>query len=71
MGEQATITAKIPIEHKEKLRKHGVNVNRLIIDAIARKVHRLSSEELLMLRFGAIVLSPKPKAFAYRWWSGD
>lgn len=34
-------------------------------------VEGMTEEELLMLRFGAIVLSPKPKAFAYRWWSGD
>ncbi|MCX6649223.1 MAG: hypothetical protein NTV61_07525 [Candidatus Bathyarchaeota archaeon] len=45
MGEQATITAKIPVEHREKLRKHGVNINRLINDAIAREVHRLDEEE--------------------------
>jgi len=45
MGEQATITAKIPVEHKEKLRKHGVNINRLINEAIAREVHRLDEEE--------------------------
>ena len=45
MGEHATVTAKIPVEHKEKLRKHGVNINRLINEAIAREVHRLDEEE--------------------------
>ena len=45
MGERVTITAKIPAEHKEKLRKHGVNINRLINDTIAREVHRLDEEE--------------------------
>ena len=45
MGEQATITAKIPVEHKEKLRKYGVNINRLINEAVAHEVHRLDEEE--------------------------
>jgi len=45
MGEQAIITAKIPAEYRDKLRKHGVNVNRLINDAVAREVQRLDEEE--------------------------
>ncbi len=49
MGEQATITAKIPLEHKEKLRKHRVNINRLINDAVAREVRRLDEEEYQVL----------------------
>ncbi len=45
MGEQATITAKIPIEHREKLRKHGININRLINEIVAHEVHRLDEEK--------------------------
>ncbi len=49
MGDQATITAKIPIDYREKLKKHGVNVNKLINEAVAREVHRLDEEEYQQL----------------------
>ena len=62
MGEQATITAKIPIEHKEKLRKHGVNINRLINEAVAREVHRLDEEEYqAILKEAAKILRKIPE----------
>lgn len=62
MGEQATVTAKIPVEHKEKLRKHGVNINRLINEAVAREVHRLDEEEYqAILKEAAKILRKIPE----------
>lgn len=62
MGEQTTITAKIPIEHKEKLRKHGVNINRLINEAVAREVNRLDEEEYqAILKEAAKILRKIPE----------
>ena len=62
MGEQATITAKIPIEHKLKLRKHGVNINRLINEAVAREVQRLDDEEYqTILKEAAKILRKIPE----------
>ena len=40
-----TVTAKIPGEYREKLRRHGVNINRLVNDAVEREVRRLDEEE--------------------------
>jgi hypothetical protein len=40
-----TITAKIPVEYKEKLKKHGINLNQLINKAIARELQRIDDEE--------------------------
>jgi len=45
MGGQTTITAKIPAEHKAKLKEHRVNINRLINEAVAREVQRLENME--------------------------
>ncbi|HUV33634.1 MAG TPA: hypothetical protein VMW22_01790 [Candidatus Desulfaltia sp.] len=45
MGAQTTITAKIPAEHKAKLKEQGVNINRLINEAVAREVQRLEDME--------------------------
>jgi post-segregation antitoxin (ccd killing protein) len=62
MGAQATVTAKIPAEHKAKLREHGVNVNRLINDAVAREVRRLEDEEYRsLLKEAAKILQKVPE----------
>ncbi|OGD55880.1 hypothetical protein A3K78_05060 [Candidatus Bathyarchaeota archaeon RBG_13_52_12] len=45
MCAQATVTAKIPVEYKEKLRKFGVNVNQLINLAVESEVRRLEDQE--------------------------
>jgi post-segregation antitoxin (ccd killing protein) len=62
MGARATVTAKIPAEHKAKLREHGVNVNRLINDAVAREVRRLEDEEYRsLLKEAAKILQKVPE----------
>jgi len=62
MGAQATVTAKIPIEYKEKLRKHGVNINRLVNEAVAREVRRLDEEEYqAILKEAAKILQKIPE----------
>ena len=58
-----TLTAKIPIEHKEKLRKQGVNINRLINEAVAREVHRLDDEEYQrILKEASTILQKIPES---------
>jgi len=62
MGAQVTVTAKIPAEHKAKLREHGVNVNRLINEAVAREVKRLEDEEYRgLLKEAARILQKVPE----------
>ena len=62
MGAQATVTAKIPIEYKEKLRKHSVNINRLVNEAVAREVRRLDEEEYqAILKEAAKILQKIPE----------
>lgn len=57
-----TVTAKIPAEHKAKLREHGVNVNRLINEAVAREVKRLEDEEYRgLLKEAARILQKVPE----------
>jgi post-segregation antitoxin (ccd killing protein) len=46
MGNQATVTAKIPAELKKKLTKLGVNVSELTREALQREVERLERERL-------------------------
>jgi len=41
-----TVTAKIPIELKERLKKLGVNVSGLIREVLEREVERLERERL-------------------------
>ena len=40
MGNQVTVTAKIPAELKKKLTKLGVNVSELTREALQREVER-------------------------------
>jgi post-segregation antitoxin (ccd killing protein) len=62
MGAQATVTAKIPAEHKAKLKEHGVNVNKLINEAVAREVRRLEDEEYRrLLKEAARILQKVPE----------
>ena len=46
MGNQATVTAKVPTELKERLTKLGVNVSRTIREALEREAERLERERL-------------------------
>ena len=49
MGNQVTVTAKIPAELKKKLTKLGVNVSELTREALQREVERLERERLRRL----------------------
>ncbi len=49
MGKQATVTAKIPPELKERLAKLGVNVSGMIREALEREVKRVEKERLRKL----------------------
>jgi len=46
MGKQATVTAKIPEELKERLARLGVNVSGMIREALEREVKRVEKERL-------------------------
>jgi post-segregation antitoxin (ccd killing protein) len=46
MGRQVTVTAKIPVELKEKLSKLGVNLSRLMREALEREAKRVEKERL-------------------------
>jgi len=45
MSHTETVTGKIPEEHKEILQKHGVNISKLIRDAVEREIQRIKEEE--------------------------
>ena len=49
MGDQVTVTAKIPPELKERLNRLGVNVSGLIREALKLEVERLERERLRRL----------------------
>ena len=49
MGDQVTVTAKIPPELKERLNRLGVNVSGLIREALELEVKRLEKERLRRL----------------------
>lgn len=49
MGEHATVTAKIPVELKERLKNLGVNVSRLIREALELEANRLEGERIRRL----------------------
>jgi hypothetical protein len=42
----ATVSAKIPVDLKEKLRKYGIQVGPLIREAVEREVRRRELEEV-------------------------
>lgn len=46
MGKQATVTAKISAELKERLARLGVNVSGMIREALEREVKRVEKERL-------------------------
>jgi len=46
MGKQATVTAKIPAELKERLARLEVNVSGMIREALEREVKRVEKERL-------------------------
>jgi len=46
MANQATVTAKVPTELKERLTRLGVNVSRTIREALEREAERLERERL-------------------------
>jgi post-segregation antitoxin (ccd killing protein) len=46
MGKQATVTAKIPAELKERLARLGANVSGMIREALEREVKRVEKERL-------------------------
>ncbi|MBN1162120.1 hypothetical protein JXA34_00020 [Patescibacteria group bacterium] len=45
MSHTETVTGKIPEEHKEILQKHGVNISKLIRNAVEREIQRIKEEE--------------------------
>jgi post-segregation antitoxin (ccd killing protein) len=49
MGNQVTVSAKIPAELKKKLAKLGVNVSGLVREALQSEVERLERERLRKL----------------------
>ncbi len=49
MGDMVVVTAKIPLELKERLRRLGVNVSALIREALEAEVERLERERLRVL----------------------
>jgi post-segregation antitoxin (ccd killing protein) len=49
MGNQVTVTAKVPAELKKKLTKLGVNVSGLVREALQLEVDRLEREMLRKL----------------------
>ncbi|PSO07682.1 hypothetical protein B9Q04_09605 [Candidatus Marsarchaeota G2 archaeon BE_D] len=46
MARYATVSAKIPFDLKEKLRKYGIQVGPLIREAVEREVRRRELEEV-------------------------
>jgi len=40
-----TVTGKIPVEHKEILQEHQVNISKLIREAVEKEVQRLKEQE--------------------------
>jgi post-segregation antitoxin (ccd killing protein) len=49
MGDQVTVTAKIPLELKERLNRLGVNVSGLIREVLKLEVERLERARLRRL----------------------
>ena len=49
MGDMVVVTAKIPLELKERLRRLGVNISALIREALEAEVERLERERLRAL----------------------
>jgi post-segregation antitoxin (ccd killing protein) len=61
MGDIVTVSGKIPVEQKEKLRRYGVNVSRLIQEAVDREIRGIEEEEVRRaLEEAAVVLRKIP-----------
>ncbi len=45
MDNTETVTGKIPVEHKEILQEHQVNISKLIREAVEKEVQRLKEQE--------------------------
>ena len=45
-----SVSAKIPAEFKAKLKEYGVNLNRLINEAVAEEMRRFEDEEYRQLQ---------------------
>ena len=62
MTDHVSVSAKIPADYKAKLKEHGVNLNRLINDAVAEELHRLEDEEYRqLLKKAAKILQKIPE----------
>jgi hypothetical protein len=62
MSEHVSISAKIPAEIRAKLKEHGVNLNRLINEAVAEKLHQLEDEDYQqLLKKAAKILQKIPE----------
>jgi len=62
MTEHVSVSAKIPAEYKAKLKEYGVNLNRLINQAVAEEMRRLEDEEYRQLqRKAAKILQKIPE----------
>lgn len=45
MSRTETVTGKIPSEYKRLLKEHGVNISKLIRDAVEKEIDRITEEE--------------------------
>ncbi len=45
MSHTETVTGKIPSEYKRLLKEHGVNISKLIRDAVENELERIAEEE--------------------------
>ena len=62
MAGHVSVSAKIPAGYKAKLKEHGVNLNRLINEAVAEELHRLEDEEYRqLLKKAAKILQKIPE----------
>jgi post-segregation antitoxin (ccd killing protein) len=62
MTGHVSVSAKIPAESKAKLKEHGINLNRLINEAVIQEIRRLEDEEYRqLLKKAANVLQKIPE----------
>jgi hypothetical protein len=62
MGEHVSVSAKIPAIYRTKLKEHGVNLNKLINEAVAEELRRLDDEEYRqLLKKAAKILQKLPE----------
>lgn len=45
MSRTETVTGKIPVEHKEILQEHQVNISKLIREAVEKEVQKIKEQE--------------------------